>query len=112
MGQRASTTTPRGGFAGASEKRLGGGFISASQFLSTTASGATATLPHFGQVLLTSAVPHLWQYMPLPAQCEHPKTYFGRVIAPSDADETSAQYFPKTPVAYRSFGVLHCAILR
>jgi hypothetical protein len=37
--------------------------------------------------------------MPLPAQCEHPKTYFGRVIAPSDADETSAQYFPKTPVA-------------
>lgn len=24
--------------------------------------------------------------------------YFGRVIAPSDADETSAAYFPNTPV--------------
>src|SRR5215207_6892226 len=34
----------------------------------------------------------------------------GRVIAPSDADETSAAYFAKAPVEYRACGGDHAAI--
>jgi hypothetical protein len=35
-----------------------------------------------------------YQSLVLPVQ----KLYFGRVIAPSDADDTNAAYFPNTPV--------------
>ena len=37
-------------------------------------------------------------------------SYRGRVIAPSEADETSAAYFPNTPPGYFGCGAFHCAI--
>ena len=37
--------------------------------------------------------------MPFPRALKRTDSYLGRVIAPSDAEETSAPYLPKTPVA-------------
>ena len=34
----------------------------------------------------------------------------GRVIAPCDADDTSAAYFANTPLGYRGCGAFHCVI--
>ena len=39
-------------------------------------------------------------------------SYYGRVIAPCDADVTSAPYFANTPDAYRGLGAFHCAMRR
>lgn len=43
-------------------------------------------------------------------QLKMKESYRGRVMAPCDADATSAAYFANTPVSYRGCGAFHCAI--